>query len=204
MEDLYYLNDFTVTDFPANSVGLRFTFQVSVFTDFAIAGVSSSKSISMILGDRPDKPSSAPQRNAQTSESVISVTILPVPGIHGSAITTYVVEIDDGKGGLFTELQSSLNLVAVKMSGVQRGLNYRLRYKALNEIGYSPYSDIAYVQAASVPQVPAEMSVSMNGSQVVFKWNLPFNRASLIEIAEIVVKTSAGTFEPVSQCDGAQ
>lgn len=59
-EDLYYQNDFTVTDFPSNAVGKRFTFLVKVYTDFATAGVASSLSPSMILGDRPDKPSSAP------------------------------------------------------------------------------------------------------------------------------------------------
>lgn len=67
-------------------------------------GVASSVSNSMVLSDRPDKPSSAPARNSETSEFTVAVSFVVVPGDHGSAITSYNVEVDDGLGGDFTEI----------------------------------------------------------------------------------------------------
>lgn len=55
----------------------------------------------MILADRPDKPAVPPIRSILTDEQTVSVTILPVPGYHGSPITSYNVEMDDGLGGAF-------------------------------------------------------------------------------------------------------
>jgi len=36
---------------------------------------------------------------------------------------------------------------------------YRLRYRALNKIGWSTYSPIAYIRAATVPQAPLQPSL---------------------------------------------
>jgi len=58
----------------------------------------------MILADRPDKPSVAPIRNSETNEFTASVNIVIVPGNHGSTITSYNIEVDDGLGGPFREL----------------------------------------------------------------------------------------------------
>ena len=59
----------SVTELPLNSVGERFSFKIKVFTDYdeAVDGVESDFSESMILADLPDKPSTAPTRNVETS-----------------------------------------------------------------------------------------------------------------------------------------
>lgn len=49
-----YLNGLEITEFPASSEGLRFTFIVKVYTDFATTGVSSPISDSIILASLPD------------------------------------------------------------------------------------------------------------------------------------------------------
>ena len=99
-----YINEIIVTEFPTQSLGLRFRFKVVVFTDFATDGVVSSVSSSFILADLPDKPSQAPTRNTNTDENVVAVDIIQVPGNNGSPIVSYNIEIDDGFGGSFIEL----------------------------------------------------------------------------------------------------
>jgi hypothetical protein len=88
----------------------------------------------------------------------VAVSILAVPGFHGSIITSYEIQIDDGIGGDFEELQGvsypSLSLTGIKDTGVVGGRNYRLRYRARNEIGAGSWSDITYVLAASEPVLP--------------------------------------------------
>lgn len=61
--------------------------------------------MSIILADLPDKPISAPIRNVATSQSVVAINIVTVPGDHGSTIQTYIIEIDDGFGNQFTPIQ---------------------------------------------------------------------------------------------------
>ena len=160
-----------------------------MFTDFASDGVVSSVSNSFILADLPDKPSQAPTRNSNTNENVVAVDIIQVPGYNGSPIVSYNIEIDDGFGGSFTELQgntlNSLAMTAQKKTGVVSGQLYRLRYRALNEIGFGPFSDIAYILTATVPYNPTPVSTTILGKNVVISWKMPFNGASLIYKAEI-------------------
>ena len=98
-----YLNGLEVTDFPASSLGKRFTFAVRVYTDYASSGVVSPISDSLILAGLPEAPSLAPTRNGDTSETVIQVDIIAI----AADITSYHVEIDDGLGGTFVELQGT-------------------------------------------------------------------------------------------------
>lgn len=150
----------------------------------------------MILADIPDKPTSAPTRNVETDESTVGVNIVVVPDDHGSAITSYNIEIDDGQGGPFVELQGdtydSMALVGKKISGVLSGVMYRFRYRARNEIGFGEYSEIAYILTASKPEEPALITATIIGSDVLISWQMPYNAASLISIAEIKILTSDG------------
>jgi hypothetical protein len=106
LQGIYYARSLTVTDFPASSLGKRFRFIVKVYTDYTDAnGIESVVSNSIILADLPDQPSTAPTRNVDTDELIVAVNILTVAGDHGSPITSYNIEIDDGNGGEFRELQ---------------------------------------------------------------------------------------------------
>jgi hypothetical protein len=51
--------------------------------------------------------------------------------------------------------------------GIQKGLTYRVRYRAVNEIGEGPWSDIAYVQAATLPMAPpSPVASSFDSSKI--------------------------------------
>ena len=50
----------------------------------------------MILADTPDKPMIAPTRNLLTDEFKVVVDIYQVDNDHGSPITSYNIDIDDG------------------------------------------------------------------------------------------------------------
>lgn len=80
-----------------------------------------------------------------------------------SEIHSYSLEIDDGTGGDFTSLVGSksnyLLTTYTIMSGIEQGTLYRLRYRARNALGWSDYSPIVYVLAATVPQAPEQPSL---------------------------------------------
>lgn len=73
----------------------------------------------------------------------------------------------------------------------------------MNEIGYGPYSDIAYVLTASAPLMPNALDVKIIDSNVVITWQMPFNSGSLITHAEVQLKDSTGVFgTELTYCDG--
>jgi hypothetical protein len=67
-----------------------------VYTDFAIDGVISSNSNSMVLADLPSKPGNPPTRQTLTDEHTIDIAISDSVIDNGSAIISYNIEIDNG------------------------------------------------------------------------------------------------------------
>lgn len=86
----------------------------------------------------------------------------------GSTVLGYEVQIDDGNTGEFRTVMGStldhpdqMSLeTKVLVSGLTKGLVYRVRYRATNTIGAGQWSDIAFMRAAQVPIPPPSPYVS--------------------------------------------
>ena len=80
----------------------------------------------------------------------------------GAAIVGYDMQIDDGLNGDYTFViggNRSANTLQTKVfltaqDGLVSGLTYRVRFRAINEIGEGPWSDVAFVRAATLPLAP--------------------------------------------------
>lgn len=102
---------------------------------------------------------------------MIKVTWSAVTQDGSSEIISYSLEIDDGTGGDFVsvvgaESQYLLTYYTI-VSNIEKATLYRLRYRALNKIGWSAYSPIAYIRAATVPQAPQQpMLLSSTSSSI--------------------------------------
>ena len=78
---------------------------------------------------------------------------------------SYSLEVDDGLGGDYQVLTGStidsLATSHVMTDGVEKGRVYRARYRVKNKHGWSSYSPVASILAASVPSSPGDaLSVS--------------------------------------------
>ena len=65
---------------------------------------------------------------------------------------SYSLEIDNGRGGPFTSLYGDIvdtMILSFVYKKVERGLQYRARYRARNVIGWSDYSPIGFLLASS-------------------------------------------------------
>jgi hypothetical protein len=140
---------------PASSVGKTFMFQLKVFTE---GGEAQSDTIGYTLAGVPDSPTNAPTSDsAVTSSSVIKVDVDEVTATNGSPITSYSIEVDDGRGGVFTSLYGTVvdSLSSTyTLYDVNEGSTYRFRYKVKNAVGWSGYSPVAYIVAMSPPGKP--------------------------------------------------
>jgi hypothetical protein len=76
----------------------------------------------------------------------------------GSAILSYEIQMDNGNGGSFVSLiggsSNSMETVYLISTGITVGTLYRFRYRALNTNGWSEFSPINYIAAATVPARP--------------------------------------------------
>jgi hypothetical protein len=117
----------------------------------------------------------------------------------GLPVESYSLEIDDGLGGAFSALTGyttdSLATSHLVMTGITKGLSYRIRYRAKNAYGWSDYSDVATVLAAQAPAKPSsapsivstsdtEIQVRLdldveNGGSPINKYRLEINAGGL-------------------------
>lgn len=82
----------------------------------------------------------------------------------GSDITSYNLLMDDGLNGLLSSYSgdatnNSLTTEFTISNGIVKGRTYRFKYRVLNQIGWSDYSDMTYILAASVPEKPTTLTV---------------------------------------------
>lgn len=94
-----------------------------------------------------------------TTDKMIKVTFANPPPVNGgSPILSYELQMDDGLAGPFTSLvgfnTDSMATSYVATQGVVKGRYHLFKYRALNYIGWGPFSNAAAVLAATVPTAP--------------------------------------------------
>jgi hypothetical protein len=63
--------------------------------------------------------------------------------------------MDDGDAGDFGLIFSTSEVFSyVVTQGIQRGKIYRFRYRVRNINGWSPFSEISFITAFSIPSTP--------------------------------------------------
>jgi hypothetical protein len=167
------INKHTVTVFPATSIGNSFSYYVKCITT---EGEVQSLIVSYPLAGIPASPTTAPVSDSSiTSKSIIKVDVGVITNDGGSTLLSYSIEMDDGNGGDFTPLYgdvvNSLSTTFTIMRGVKVGKVYRFRYRTKNLIGWSEFSPIAQVLAASVPDAPpAPIFIAATDLQIQFSF----------------------------------
>lgn len=68
------------------------------------------------------------------------------------------------------------------------GTTYEFKVEALNEYGYSEYSETITLLAAYIPEIPTSVSTEIDGSQVKVSWMLPSDNGSPITAYKVFVK----------------
>ncbi len=101
-------------------------------------------------------------------------------------------------------ISASMELSAAISTEVISGVYYRFRYRALNEVGFGPYSDFGYILTASVPDKPLVLTIEPISDFLMLKWQMPYNRASLVTIAEIkLLGKDMQLHHELANCDGS-
>ena len=139
------------------ATGKTYRFKVRAFN---AAGYSDSESVlNVVLSDEPDTPTIGPISDSSvTNESRIKVNFGPqdVAMNGGSPLLSYELQMDNGQGGEFTSLigynSESLETTFIVINElIKSGGIYRFRYRTKNVNGWSLFSPITHIKAATIP-----------------------------------------------------
>ena len=87
----------------------------------------------------------------------------------GIPIIGYDLQIDDGHNGPWVYVMGGNRsdntldtdvVITAQKHGIERGLLYRVRYRTVNEIGISEWSDTAHVRGVTLPMPPSSPEVT--------------------------------------------
>ena len=129
-----------------------------------------------MLSAVPFTPGSGPTSDATVTDNT-RIKVLygpqPISDNGGSEILSYELQMDNGKGGNFTSLiggtTDSLETTFTTATGITTGVQYRFRYRSRNINGWSDWSPITYIQAATVPsRPPAPAFLSADSTSITF------------------------------------
>lgn len=145
------------------------------------AGDVDSPPTVVVLAAVPDTPAGAPSSAAAITDGTrIGVVYEPLAASEngGSDVLSYELQMDDGGGGPYAPLVGSeaqgdsLATQYTYGAGVVEGGLYRFRYRARNVNGWSGFSPVAYIRAASRPgrpDAPVRDSVDAVGFTVTLR-----------------------------------
>jgi len=145
-----------IVEFSESDVGKTFRFKLRSVNE---VGSTDSPIGSQLLAKTPDAPSSAPYSDESiTTGNKLGIRWDAEVENGGASILSYSLEMDDGTGDDFIAvvgLESDYLLDSFTVArDIKQGTLYRLRYRCRNSIGWSEYSPIAFILAATAPSAP--------------------------------------------------
>jgi len=136
-------------------------------------GTLLSPALQFVLADVPGKPTPAPLVDiTNTTTTQIKVSFVNSNSDNGgSPLIASELQMDDGLSGEFQVIFSTSEVTTfVVTEGIVRGRNYRFQYRVRNVNGWSPFSEIGYITAFSIPNTPpAPLYLSATATTVTFK-----------------------------------
>lgn len=155
--------------------------------------------LSAVIAGLPDTPLTGPQDIVTvTDASQIGLFLPIITNNGGSVIISYNLLMDDGRNGDFFSYagdDSLISLVRVfTLTNVTKGLTYRFKYRVKNSIGWTGYSPITYILAASVPAIPVTPTiVSTADTQIQVRMYEPLdNGGSIVTKFELYMDGGTG------------
>lgn len=136
-----------------------------------------------------------------TTTTQIHVVINELEGFSagGCEIISYQVDYDLGSNGTdWQELKgfsTNNDDLFIIWTGLTINTEYRVRYRAKNIFGWSPYSQVTSIYTIMVPEASSiPVQTQLVGTNVMFNWTAPNNRGAPILYYNIMVQTWTGEY----------
>ena len=149
-------------------------------------GTSNENTSGALIVVVPLKPTSAPSRvNSSSTKTAIGLSYSALTGTNtgGSAILSYELQWDQGTGtwaSLVGYNPYSTATTFVTPSTLTTGNQYQFKYRAVNALGWGPFSDSVTLTAAGPPDQMAKITTTLSGASVVASWTYGNNGGSTV------------------------
>ena len=185
----------------------RYQFRVAAVTELGVGNVSSVLSVTT-RATVTAAPSDLVVSNVTTGSAILNWRIPTDNG--GAPIVDYLVEIssDDGENWLEIDHKVSTSRT-LKLSGMRPGTGYLVRVAAVNNAGFSSFTDASFTTVASTPSAPTALeavatteldSNSKLGASLT--WTIPANNGGpSITDYKIEVANNCKAFTEVSHIE---
>ena len=83
--------------------------------------------------------------------------------------------MDDNNDGTFTLVASGITQTSYVQKGLTAGASYNFRLRTRNAVGFSSYSIVFTIVAATVPSLPIAPTTTLSGdlAYIVIAWQAP-------------------------------
>lgn len=98
----------------------------------------------------------------------------------------------------------SLALTTIINTGIIAGAQYEFRIRVANVYGYSDWSPISTIQAATIPGTITSIGVQIVGTFVQISWSQPTSNYASISMYDIEIKGKDNSYyQELTDCNGA-
>lgn len=197
---------YTIT-FASGNEGTVYRFQLEALTD---AGTVKSGITQVKLAAVPDAPPTGPSRIATlTNDTHITIEILSdAQEYNGGTLKRVNVQMDNGGDGDYNDIigpdETCIDSIFTISDNIVAGQTYQFRYRIMNENGWSEFSPVSKITAASAPSSPPMPTlVSATSSQISLAFSRPeYNGGVSITKYELYINDCDQTSEPETLVTG--
>ena len=128
--------------------------RVTSINDIGVSAVSSGGTgAAMPIADVvPDPPTTFVRDELSTTKTQVAFSWSAPVIDGGDTVIDYAIEMDDDNDDVYTEIATGVTSTSYTQTGLQAGDPYRFRVRARNGIGYSSYSSVFLIVAATIPK----------------------------------------------------
>jgi len=134
----------------------------TIVTATNLVGTSVNSAVSSTratLMSNPDPPRNLGYDTSSSSGSQIALTWDQGANNYGSAVSSYRVSYDAGDpSGSFSVIAETVSATTYTATGLTASTTYRFKVEALNDFGYSTFSDEVSILAAQEPDAPESLT----------------------------------------------
>lgn len=139
----------------ASDLGKKFTFVLYAKNS---EGTVASSAVTFLFAAKPVTPSQAPSLRMFNS-TLTEVNYLFSDSVNGATLLALSLQFRDSLTNTWTDMLAEESLVSVQYLRTEKGVGYELRFRVMNDYGWSAFSPTAQFTAADLPSKPAMASV---------------------------------------------
>ena len=139
----------------------------------SIVSSQGSGAVMPIADVAPDPPTSFVRIDESTTQTQVAFHWHAPANDGGDTVIDYAIEMDANNDNSYTEVATGVTAISYTQTGLTSGTSYKFKVRARNSVGFSVYSSVFTIVAATKPDEPTSFvrdESSTTKTQAAFSW----------------------------------